>query len=89
MRPELKWLLLLLGLNLWGLSTWAQLSSLPPPELITDRQGLPQGFVPGIVQDPQGFIWMATRDGLCRYDGNRFKVFRPKLDTRPSSWFLI
>ncbi|MFD1141151.1 ATP-binding protein [Larkinella insperata] len=54
----------------------AQPTALPQPQLITDRQGLPQGFVPGIVQDQQGFIWMATHDGLCRYDGNRFKVFR-------------
>ncbi|RRB04325.1 hybrid sensor histidine kinase/response regulator transcription factor [Larkinella rosea] len=50
---------------------------LPRPELITARQGLPQAFVPAIVQDRQGFIWMATRDGLCRYDGRNFKVFQP------------
>ena len=52
-------------------------ASLPQPERITDRQGLPQGFVAGLVQDRQGFIWMATHDGLCRYDGSQFKVFRP------------
>ncbi|PSR51952.1 hybrid sensor histidine kinase/response regulator [Adhaeribacter arboris] len=78
MYPMWKWLLLVLVVNLFWLSARGQQSDLPPPELITDRQGLPQGFVPGIVQDQQGFIWMATRDGLCRYDGNRFKVFRPE-----------
>ncbi|PSR51875.1 hybrid sensor histidine kinase/response regulator [Adhaeribacter arboris] len=87
MRPKLKWLLLWLMLNLFGFSTRAQWSNLPTPELITDRQGLPQGFVPGIVQDQQGFIWLATRDGLCRYDGNRFKVFRPELDQKPALSF--
>ncbi|GAB3705284.1 hybrid sensor histidine kinase/response regulator transcription factor [Spirosoma flavus] len=55
----------------------AQSFNLPRPELITARQGLPQAFVPAIVQDRQGFIWMATRDGLSRYDGRNFKVFQP------------
>ncbi|QIP15910.1 response regulator [Spirosoma aureum] len=44
---------------------------------------MPQAFVPSIVQDHQGFIWMATRDGLCRYDGNNFKVFQPRSDGKP------
>ncbi|GAB3930380.1 hybrid sensor histidine kinase/response regulator transcription factor [Larkinella terrae] len=52
--------------------------------MITDRQGLPQSFVPSIVQDKRGFIWMATRDGLARYDGNQFKVFQPDPSGRPS-----
>ena len=52
------------------------------PESITAKQGLPQGFVPGIVQDARGFMWLATRDGLCRYSGHRgdgrsFRVFQP------------
>lgn len=70
-------LMFLAVLALLGFLTWAQPERLPMPALLTGRQGLPQGFVAGIVQDEQGFIWMATRDGLCRYDGNGFKVFRP------------
>ncbi|GAB3999737.1 hypothetical protein GCM10028807_50800 [Spirosoma daeguense] len=62
---------------------WAQSFNLPRPEFITARQGLPQAFVPAIVQDKQGFIWMATRDGLSRYDGHNFKVFQP-IPERPS-----
>ena len=30
---------------------------------------------------------MATRDGLCRYDGNRFKIFQPDPNGRPSLSF--
>ncbi|GAB3987501.1 hybrid sensor histidine kinase/response regulator transcription factor [Spirosoma daeguense] len=63
---------------------WAQAIFLPKPELITARQGLPQAFVPAIVQDKRGFIWMATRDGLARYDGYTFKVFQPAADGQPS-----
>ena len=61
--------------------------NLPPPERITDRQGLPQAFVPAITQDRQGFIWVATRDGLCRYDGHHFKVFQPDPNGKPSLSF--
>ena len=65
----------------------AQSIPFPKPGLITDQQGLPQAFVPSIIQDKQGFIWAATRDGLCRYDGYRFNVFQPDPDGRPSLSF--
>lgn len=61
----------------------AQSNAPPSPETITDRQGLPQAFVPAIVQDRRGFIWMATLGGLARYDGRHFKVFQPTTDGRP------
>ncbi|WP_154173155.1 ATP-binding protein [Larkinella terrae] len=61
----------------------AQTFRLPKPGQITDREGLPQAFVPSILQDKRGFIWAATRDGLCRYDGHQFKVFQPDPDGRP------
>ncbi|MBD2701452.1 response regulator [Spirosoma sp. BT702] len=57
---------------------------LPEPEVINDRQGLPQAFVPAITQDQRGFIWMATLDGLCRYDGHHFNVLQPSSSGRPS-----
>jgi len=31
-----------------------------------------------IVQDAQGFLWLATLDGLRRYDGYQFREFRPE-----------
>jgi signal transduction histidine kinase/DNA-binding response OmpR family regulator/ligand-binding sensor domain-containing protein len=54
------------------------------PRSITVKQGLPQGFVSGIVQDDNDFIWLATRDGLARYDGREFKVFRANDDRATS-----
>ncbi|MBC7936605.1 MAG: response regulator [Rhizobacter sp.] len=38
--------------------------------------GLPQSYVTGILQDADGFIWLSTFDGFCRYDGRTFKTFR-------------
>jgi signal transduction histidine kinase/DNA-binding response OmpR family regulator len=43
---------------------------------ILTKDGLPQSFVSGLVQDDTSFIWIGTRNGLARYDGIQFKVFQ-------------
>jgi signal transduction histidine kinase/ligand-binding sensor domain-containing protein/CheY-like chemotaxis protein len=35
----------------------------------TVEQGLPQNTVTGVAQDRDGFLWVATRKGLARFDG--------------------
>ncbi len=37
--------------------------------------GLPQNSVNAMVQTRDGYLWLATRDGLARFDGIRFKVY--------------
>lgn len=44
---------------------------------ITPEQGLSQSTVFCIAQDKIGFIWFATADGLNKYDGYTFTVYRP------------
>ncbi|WP_240916358.1 hypothetical protein [Pedobacter sp. HDW13] len=44
---------------------------------ISVEKGLSQSTVFSIKQDSLGFIWMATQDGLNRYDSKGFKVYRP------------
>lgn len=39
-------------------------------------QGLSNSTVQSIAQDSLGYIWVATHDGLNRYDGNSFKIYR-------------
>ena len=40
------------------------------------EQGLSQSTVQDILQDRRGYIWLATEDGLNRYDGLSFKVYK-------------
>lgn len=45
----------------------------------SSKNGLPQNSVLAIFQDKTGFIWMGTDDGLARFDGYQFQVFRHQL----------
>ena len=38
--------------------------------------GLSNNTVKCIAQDKNGFMWFGTYDGLCRYDGVNFTIFR-------------
>ena len=48
------------------------------------ENGLSHNTVFCVLQDHRGFIWMGTKDGLNRYDGHVWKVFRHS-ETDPSS----
>src|SRR5215471_14440295 len=39
------------------------------------ENGLPQNTVRAILQTRDGYIWLATDEGLARFDGLRFTVF--------------
>lgn len=47
-----------------------------PTKRLTVEQGLSQNSVQDFLQDRRGFMWFGTSDGLNRYDGYSFTVFR-------------
>jgi ligand-binding sensor domain-containing protein len=44
----------------------------------THKDGLPSAFIYSIAQTRDGYLWLATTDGLVRFDGVRFVHWRPK-----------
>lgn len=45
---------------------------------LNELDGLAHHHATGLVQDRQGMIWVATWNGLSRYDGYSFVSFKPK-----------
>lgn len=69
---------LFLLLCLW----WPGLALSQSGKLFTVETGLSGSLVTDIHQDQHGFIWVATEDGLNRFDGIKFTVYRhDKKDT--------
>lgn len=43
---------------------------------LDEENGLPQNYTSDILQDEKGYIWIATTDGLVRYDGRDIRHYR-------------
>ena len=69
---HIKLLLVLLFIGI-GLDAFSQKEK--AYESISIAQGLSQGMIFDLLQDAEGFIWVATKNGLNRYDGYGFKIF--------------
>ncbi|WP_455587075.1 hybrid sensor histidine kinase/response regulator transcription factor [Bacteroides sp.] len=46
---------------------------------LTTSDGLPTNDVQQVYQDEEGYIWMATRNGLAQYDGYEMKVYKSNI----------
>lgn len=71
----MKKYLLLISLITAPVWLYSQLSSLYF-EKFTTQNKLSNNKVNCILQDKRGFMWIGTNDGLNRFDGNNFLVFR-------------
>jgi|GEM_PF-784860 len=73
-------LLYLLGSSVFGQSIYTGLS---PQKAISQyqcdtwqkNQGLPQNSVFAITQNKEGYLWIATYEGLARFDGSEFQAY--------------
>jgi ligand-binding sensor domain-containing protein len=84
----------------WSLQLVPAAAQLPFFTNHTLTTGLPSNTVYYAMQDSQGFLWLATDAGVCRFDGQEFETFTPqdgladneifqiKQDSRGRIWFL-
>ncbi len=56
---------------------------------LSNRNGLSNSSVTCIYQDSQGFMWFGTWDGLNRYDGRQFDIYRPTLEDNSLSSSIV
>ncbi len=63
---------------LWAAAplAWAGLPETPRFRQLGVAEGLPSSGVVALARDHAGYLWVATNDGLARYDGVGFRVWR-------------
>ncbi|MCB9340623.1 MAG: histidine kinase [Lewinellaceae bacterium] len=60
----------------WAATGYAQPNQFLEISYFDDVPGLSGVSILDILQDKVGYLWVATSNGLCRYDGYTFKAFR-------------
>ncbi len=80
--PPIRLSIILLGLCwvLLAVDAWALSPARRFEQYVVDQwsieHGLPQVAVLALAQDPQGWLWIGTQQGLARFDGVQFTVLR-------------
>ncbi|KHL52851.1 hybrid sensor histidine kinase/response regulator [Xanthomonas cannabis] len=72
----MRGVLLVLVLLLTAFPVLAGVPAIPRFRIVGAAEGLPSTMITAIAQDRAGYLWMTTSDGLVRYDGADFKVWR-------------
>lgn len=64
----------------WVFLSMLSAQSLPSTSLVfhnlTKKNGLSSNKIVEVLQDNEGFFWIATQDGLNRFDGTNIQTFR-------------
>lgn len=69
-----SWLLWVLAWG-WTGALAAAVPEMPRFRIIDAMSQLPSSTITAMAQDRAGYLWLATDDGLARYDGSDFKVW--------------
>ncbi|MGH8043604.1 MAG: hypothetical protein ACREOX_03250, partial [Stenotrophomonas sp.] len=86
LRGQLGTLLLVVCLA-WSAQAFAVVVQVPWPRQLGATDGLPDPHVREIAEDATGYLWLAGSDGLMRFDGQRYRLWRhdeglPDVDLR-------
>ena len=57
--------------------------------LINSEKGLSNNWVHTVFRDRWGYNWFGTENGLCRFDGKRFKIFQHEQGNQQSISFNL
>jgi signal transduction histidine kinase/ligand-binding sensor domain-containing protein/CheY-like chemotaxis protein len=57
-------------------AAWAAVPATPQPRQLTVADGLPSNAINGFAEDAHGYLWLASSDGLARYDGRGYRIWR-------------
>lgn len=81
MKVLIKYIVLLLFLFLANFQLYAKVLSINSDislkfEKLSVEHGLSQSNVNAILQDSKGFLWFGTDDGLNKYDGYSFAIYK-------------
>ena len=64
-----------ISILLLSFPSFAQMTDMKFEHILSDK-GLSQNTIHCIIQDREGFLWFATEDGLDKYDGYDFKIYK-------------
>jgi len=54
----------------------AAVPATPQPRQLTVADGLPSNTINGFAEDAYGYLWLASGDGLARFDGRGYRIWR-------------
>ena len=57
-------------------AAWARVPEIPRFRIVGSAQGLPASDNKALALDHEGYLWIATADGLARFDGIGMRVWR-------------
>ena len=63
-----------------AVSVWGQGAKQYSFSYYNTTNGSVSNQVNSVVQDQEGYIWTATTEGLQRFDGSRYRIYRHKND---------
>jgi diguanylate cyclase (GGDEF)-like protein len=81
------WLAIVVTLGLFGIppavlatQRWDGVAATIFAHVAQDAELPNSAFPQALAQDRDGFIWVATENGLARWDGYRFRIYKPNPD---------
>lgn len=71
-----SWLLCLLLLSGLAAPAAAEVPVTPQPRRLGVADGLPSANINAFAEDRLGYLWLASHDGLARFDGRNYRIWR-------------